>query len=232
MEAMYEALKQQVLEANLALTKYGLVVMTWGNVSAIDRQRGAVAIKPSGVPYEALTADNIVVVDLDGRALEGRQRPSSDLPTHLALYAAWPAIGGVAHTHSAHATMFAQANAPIPCFGTTHADHFYGPVPVTRLLTEREVADDYEANTGEVIIERFAALDPLHVPAALVAGHGPFTWGRDAREAVVNAVALEEVARMALGTLRLDPRVAPLPNHILAKHFSRKHGPKAYYGQQ
>jgi L-ribulose-5-phosphate 4-epimerase len=228
---MYEQLRKQVLEANLALVREGLVVLTWGNASAIDRERGVVAIKPSGVPYSELAARDIVVADLDGRLVEGKGRPSSDLPTHLALYVAWPEIGGIVHTHSPHATMFAQACRPIPCFGTTHADHFHGAVPVTRVLTEREVADDYEANTGEVIVERFAELHPLHVPAVLVGAHGPFTWGRNAGEAVANAVALEQVAQMALGTLQVHAGARPIPGHILEKHFSRKHGPKAYYGQ-
>jgi len=228
---MFDDLKKQVLEANLALVGNGLVTLTWGNASAIDRSRGVVAIKPSGVPYTGMTANDIVVVDLDGRTVEGSHRPSSDLPTHLTLYLAWPDIGGVVHTHSLHATMFAQACRPIPCLGTTHADHFHGAVPVTRVLTECEVADDYETNTGAVIIERFAELDPLHVPAALVATHGPFAWGLDALDAVHNAVALEHVAHMALGTLQIQPNAASLPTHILEKHFSRKHGPNAYYGQ-
>jgi len=229
---MYDELRKQALEANLALVRHGLVVMTWGNASVIDRARGVVAIKPSGVPYDAMSWQDMVVVDLDGRTVEGKRRPSSDLPTHLALYVAWPAIGGVVHTHSPHATMFAQACRPIPCLGTTHADHFHGPVPVTRVLTEREVVGDYEANTGEVIIEHFAELDPLHVPAVLVGTHGPFTWGRKAMEAVENAVALEQVARMALGTLQIHVGARPIPDHILAKHFNRKHGPGAYYGQK
>ena len=228
---MHDDLRKQVLDANLALVQHGLVVLTWGNVSAIDRKQGVVAIKPSGVPYETMTWQDMVVVDLDGRLVDGKFRPSSDLPTHLALYVAWPGIGGVTHTHAPYSTMFAQACQPIPCLGTTHADQFHGPVPVTRVLTEREVVDDYEANTGEVIIERFSDLEPLHVPAVLVGTHGPFTWGTTAQEAVHNAVALEQVARMALGTLQINSRVQPIPAHILAKHFSRKHGPKAYYGQ-
>jgi L-ribulose-5-phosphate 4-epimerase len=228
---MYTALRQQVLDANLALVREGLVVMTWGNASAIDRARGVVAIKPSGVAYDGMTAQDIVIVDLTGRVVDGKYRPSSDLPTHLALYRAWPGIGGVVHTHSMHATMFAQAAQPIPCFGTTHADHFHGAVPVTRVLAEAEVTGDYEANTGALIIERFAELEPLHVPAVLVATHGPFTWGRDASDAVHNAVALEQVAQMALGTRQLQAGAGPIPPYILEKHFSRKHGPKAYYGQ-
>ena len=228
---MYSDLRQQVLDANLALVREGLVVMTWGNASAIDRSRGVVAIKPSGVAYDGMTSQDIVIVDLAGRVVDGKYRPSSDLPTHLALYRAWAGIGGVVHTHSMHATMFAQAWQPIPCLGTTHADHFHGPVPVTRVLTEREVTGDYEANTGDLIIERFAQLDPQHVPAVLVAAHGPFTWGRDAGDAVHNAVALEQVAQMALGTRQIQSGVAPIPAYILEKHFSRKHGPKAYYGQ-
>jgi len=191
-----------------------------------------VVIKPSGVAYDAMTAADMVVTDLDGAVVEGKLRPSSDLPTHLALYRAWPAVGGIVHTHSDHATMFAQACREIPCFGTTHADHFHGPVPVTRLLTAAEVAGDYEAATGAVIVERFGALDPAHVPAVLVAGHGPFAWGPDAPRAVQNALALEAVARMARGTLQLNPAAGPIPAYIIEKHFSRKHGPKAYYGQE
>jgi len=229
---MLENLKHEVLQANLALVRHGLVILTWGNVSAIDRRSGRVVIKPSGVAYDAMTAADMVVTDLDGTVVEGKLRPSSDLPTHLALYRAWPAVGGIVHTHSDHATMFAQACREIPCFGTTHADHFHGPVPVTRLLTAAEVAGDYEAATGAVIVERFGALDPAHVPAVLVAGHGPFAWGPDAPRAVQNALALEAVARMARGTLQLNPAAGPIPAYIIEKHFSRKHGPKAYYGQE
>lgn len=228
---MLEEIKAEVLRANLALVKQGLVVLTWGNVSAIDRERNLVVIKPSGVSYEALTASDMVVVDLDGHVVEGRLNPSSDLPTHLGLYLAWPTIGGVAHTHSTHATMFAQACVPIPCFGTTHADHFNGEVPVTRVLTRREVNGDYEGNTGEVILERLADLSPTDMPAVLVANHGPFTWGHDAMDAVHNAVALEQVARMALGTLQLKPDTEPIADYVLDKHHDRKHGPGAYYGQ-
>lgn len=230
---MLEELKEQVLRANLALVKHGLVVLTWGNASGIDRERQRVAIKPSGVSYDAMAADDMVIVDLDGRVIEGHLKPSSDLPTHLALYAAWPTIGGIVHTHSLHATMFAQACRPVPCFGTTHADHFHGPVPVTRVLKKAEVAEAYERNTGRLIVERFgSAIHPDHVPAVLVANHGPFTWGHDAMSAVINAVALENVAAMAMGSLRLAPDLEPIPDHILQKHFSRKHGPGAYYGQK
>jgi len=206
-------------------------VLTWGNASAIDRARGVVAIKPSGVPYAGMTWQDIVVVDLDGHTVEGSRRPSSDLPTHLAFYQAWPVIGGVVHTHSLHATMFAQACSPIPCLGTTHADHFHGLVPVTRVLTEHEVAEAYEAHTGNVIVQHFLDHDPLHMPAVLAGAHGPFTWGASVVDAVQNAVALEQVAHMTLGTLQINPNINTLPPHLLAKHFSRKHGPQAYYGQ-
>lgn len=228
---MLDQLRQDVLRANLELVRAGLVVLTWGNASGLDRDRGLVAIKPSGVSYDTLSAADLVIVDLEGRVVEGRLRPSSDLATHLALYQAWPKIGGIVHTHSQVATTFAQACREITCFGTTHADHFHGPVPVTRPLTAAEVAGDYEAATGAVILERFADLHPAHVPAVLVANHGPFTWGRDAADAAHNAIALEQVAAMALGTLQLAPEQGPIAAHILDKHFSRKHGPKAYYGQ-
>ena len=229
---MLDDLKKQVLDANLALVRHGLALMTWGNASGIDRRKGLVVIKPSGVPYDGMTVADLVVVDLAGRTVEGRYRPSTDLPTHLALYAAWPSIGGVVHTHSTHATAFAQACQPIPCFGTTHADHFHGPVPLTRKLTQREVAGDYEANTGKVIVECFSGVEPLHMPAVLVANHGPFSWGRDARDAVHNAVALEEVARMALATRQLNPKAKPIAAYLLEKHFARKHSANAYYGQK
>lgn len=229
---MLEKLKQQVFEANLALVRHGLVILTWGNVSAIERRSGRVVIKPSGVAYDTMTVADMVVTDLEGVVIEGTLRPSSDLPTHLALYRAWPAVGGIVHTHSGEATSFAQACREIPCFGTTHADHFHGPVPVTRLLTAAEVAGDYEAATGAVIVERFAALDPTHLPGVLVANHGPFTWGLDAARAVQNAVALEAVARMARNTLQLNAEAGAIPAYVLEKHFSRKHGPKAYYGQE
>ncbi len=224
-------LRQQVCRANIDLSRAGLAPLTWGNASGRDRAQELVAIKPSGVPYDALTPETIVVVDLAGRIVEGQLKPSSDLPAHLELYRSWPDVGGVVHTHSAHATMFAQACRPIPCFGTTHADHFCGEVPVTRLLTEDEVRNDYEAATGRIIAERLAGLDAGAMPAALAACHGPFAWGRTVSEAVHNAIALEQVAMMALGTLRLNSDTPPLPQYLLDKHYQRKHGSGAYYGQ-
>lgn len=224
-------LREEVCEANRALAAAGLAPLTWGNVSAIDERRELVAIKPSGVPYDALRPEEIPIVDLDGRPVDGRLRPSSDTPTHCAIYRAWPHVGGVTHSHSPWATAFAQARRSIACLGTTHADHFAGEVPVTRQLTPEEVAAGYEAATGAVIVERFRGLDSRAVPGVLVAGHAPFTWGRDARTSLENAVALEAVARMALGTLLLDPAAPPLEPHLLAKHRERKHGPAAYYGQ-
>lgn len=229
---MLAELKESVWRANLDLAKSGLVILTFGNVSGIDRHRGIVAIKPSGVAYSAMKADDIVLVDLEGGVIEGWLNPSSDTPTHVEIYKAFPEVGGVAHAHSAYATMFAQARREIPCFGTTHADHFHGPVPLTRLPVEAEVADAYERNTGRIIVERFAGLDPLGLPAVLVAGHGPFTWGRTSAEAVETARVLEQTAKMAFGTMALDPRLQPLDACILEKHFGRKHGPDAYYGQK
>ncbi len=228
---MLDQLKRDVFHANLDLKEQGLVVLTWGNVSACDRDEGLVVIKPSGVSYDAMRPTHMVVVDLGGKVVEGDLRPSSDTPTHLALYRAWPAIGAITHTHSVHATMFAQAGRPLPCLGTTHADHFYGEVPLTRHLTAEEVTEDYEVRTGEVILERFQNLDPLAMPGVLVAGHGPFTWGSEARAAVKNAVALETIAQMALGTFQLHPEAESLPQALLDKHYHRKHGPGAYYGQ-
>lgn len=228
---MLEQLKKQVCEANRALVRHELVVLTWGNVSGIDRDSGLVVIKPSGVAYDALTPDKMVAVDLEGKVVAGDYRPSSDTPTHLLLYRTWPDIGSVVHAHSTFATAFAQACRPIPCLGTTHADLFYGEVPVTRALTEEEVKAGYEINTGRVIVERFAKLDRSHAPGVLVANHGPFVWARDPAGAVENATALEEVAKMAFATVQLDPKVGPIPQYILDKHFSRKHGPGAYYGQ-
>ena len=231
---MLEELKEQVCAANLQLPRRGLVCYTWGNVSGIDREKGLFVIKPSGVEYDDLTPDKMVVMDLDGRKIEGSLNPSSDTKTHLELYRAFPAVGGIVHTHSTHAAAFAQARRDLPAFGTTHADYFYGTVPCTRELTPQEVAEDYEKNTGKVIAETFArrGLDPMHIPGVLCANHGPFTWGRDAAQAVYHAAVLEEVAKMALLTLTLDPAVLPAPQHILDKHFTRKHGAGAYYGQK
>lgn len=228
---MLDDLRRDVCEANRNLERLGLVTLTWGNVSGFDAASQRVVIKPSGVPYAELRPEQLVVVDLDGRVVEGTLRPSSDTPTHVRLYRAFPGIGGVVHTHSAHATMFCQACRELPCFGTTHADHFHGAVPLARALTAAEVESDYEGNTGVVIVERFRGLDPLAMPAVLVAHHAPFTWGPTPRYAVENAVALEAVARMALGTLQLAPAAAPIPAHILQKHYTRKHGPSATYGQ-
>ncbi|MCL5282802.1 MAG: L-ribulose-5-phosphate 4-epimerase [Planctomycetes bacterium] len=229
---MYDDLKQRVYEANLDLQKHGLVVFTWGNVSGIDRGRGVIAIKPSGVSYERLTPDNMVIVDLQGNVMEGDLRPSSDTPTHLELYRGFSGIGGVCHTHSLYATMWAQAQREIPCFGTTHADYFYGPVPVTDTLTRDEVTGPYEVNTGRVIVRRFAQIDPLHMPAVLVANHGPFTWGKDAAQSVENAVVLEQVAMMAYGTLLVNGRQDCISQALLDRHYLRKHGKNAYYGQR
>lgn len=229
---MLTELKEAVHKANLDLVRSGLVILTFGNVSGIDRRRGIVAIKPSGVAYDTLKADDIVLVDLEGNVVEGWLNPSSDTPTHVELYKAFPEIGGVAHAHSPYATMFAQARREIACLGTTHADHFHGPVPLTRLLRESEVAADYEKNTGKVVVERFKGLDPLELPAALVAGHGPFTWGKTPGEAVETALVLELVAKTAFGATILDPRLAPLDRPVQEKHFRRKHGPDAYYGQK
>jgi len=224
-------LKQDVLAANLELQKRGLVIYTWGNVSGIDRERGLVVIKPSGVPYEKLGIENLVVVDLAGNVVEGNMRPSSDTSTHLVLYKNFSEIGGIVHTHSTHATMWAQAGRHLPCLGTTHADYFYGSVPCTRELTADEVNRDYETETGNVIVETFQGLDPGHIPGVLVAGHGPFTWGKDPDEAVRNSVILEEIARIGLGTVTLTPANSGIPRYILDKHFLRKHGENAYYGQ-
>ena len=229
---MLEDLKEKVLKANLALVEYGLVTLTWGNSSGIDRNTGLIAIKPSGVEYEKMTAEDIVIVDLNGKVVEGQNRPSSDTPTHIELYKAFDYIGGITHSHSEYATIFAQACKGIPCFGTTHADHFNGTVPVTRYLSEIEVKEGYEYNTGKVIIERFKDLDAAAIPAVLIAGHAPFTWGKNAEESVKNNLALERVAKMALFSLQLNPDLPALPDYILNKHFLRKHGPNAYYGQK
>lgn len=229
---MLEELKEEVLRANLDLMKHGLVTLTWGNVSGIRRSEGIVAIKPSGVGYDTLGVNDIVLIDMDGRIVEGTLRPSSDTPTHLALFKAFPEISGVTHTHSTYATIFAQACREIPCFGTTHADSFYGTIPVTRFLTEDEVTVEYEKNTGNVIVERFAGISPAAMPGVLVAGHAPFCWGDSASASVTNSLILERVAHMAYNTLQLDPGRQPLPDYLVKKHFLRKHGPNAYYGQQ
>ena len=230
----HRELRRQAFEANRAIVEAGLVVLTFGNASAVDRAAGVLAIKPSGVPYGELGPEAMVVVDLDGGdVVDGSQRPSSDTPTHLVLYRAFASVGGVVHTHSPFATAWAQAARDLPCFGTTHADHFHGAVPVTRALRGEEIEGEYERATGEVIVETLASrgLDPLAVPAALVAGHGPFAWGADAAAAVENAVALEVVAASALRTEALRPDAAPIDQVLLDRHFLRKHGPSAYYGQ-
>ena len=229
---MLEHLRAEVLEANLELVRRGLVIAAFGNASGLAREEGLVVIKPSGVSYAALRPQHLVVTDLDGRVVEGDLRPSSDLPTHLALYRAFPSIGGVAHTHSSYATSWAQACVEIPCLGTTHADYFRGPVPVTEPMTAEEIRSEYERNTGEVIVRRFANLDPCAVPAVLVASHAPFCWGATAADAVHVAVVLEEIARMAYQTIALNAQIAPLASDLREKHFLRKHGPGAYYGQQ
>jgi L-ribulose-5-phosphate 4-epimerase len=230
---MLEQLKQRVLEANLLLPHYDLVTFTWGNVSGIDRESGLVVIKPSGVPYEGMTAEDMVVVNLDGQVVEGKWKPSSDTATHVELYKAFPTIGGVVHTHSSYATSWAQAGRDIPCYGTTHADHFYGDIPCLRCLTKEEIDEAYETNTGLLIVDYFrkTGRDILGVPAALCKNHGPFTWGKDAAEAVHNAVVLEEVAKMAYRCETINPKVAPAPQELQDKHYYRKHGANAYYGQ-
>ncbi len=229
---MLEKLKAEVCKANLDLVAEGLVIQTWGNASGIDRERGLVVIKPSGVPYDGMKPEHQVVVSLEtGKVVEGNLNPSSDTPTHLVLYRAFPKIGGVVHTHSLHATAWAQARKKIPSYGTTQADYWYGEVPCTRLLTAKEIKSEYEANTGEVIAETFKQLDPMQHPAVLVASHGPFPWGKDAHDAVHNAVVLEFIARLASETLRINPKLKPMQSVLLDKHFLRKHGPGAYYGQ-
>lgn len=227
-----QQLKQQVLEANLDLPRYGLVTFTWGNVSAVDRARGLVAIKPSGVAYDALKVDDIVIVDLQGEVVEGTLRPSSDTATHLALYRRYPSLSGVVHTHSTHATAWAQAGRAIPALGTTHADYFLGDIPCTRALTEEEVQGEYELNTGRVIIETLKDGEPLHTPGVVVYQHGPFAWGKDAHDAVHNAVVMEEVARMAWIARGINPGLKPIDGYLMDKHFMRKHGAHAYYGQK
>ena len=228
---MLERLKQEVLKANLELVEYNLVTLTWGNASGISRSDGLVVIKPSGVDYKKLSADDMIVVDLDGKIVKGKGRPSSDTPMHIELYKAFPEIGGVAHTHSEWATAFAQACREIPCFGTTHADSFFGPVPVTRFLTKEEVELQYERNTGKIIIERFKDLDPVSIPGILIAGHAPVTWGGNARDAVKNSLIIERIAALAYRSLNLNLNLQSLPEYLLNKHHSRKHGHDAYYGQ-
>lgn len=231
---MLDDLKQQVCRANQDLVAHGLVTLTWGNVSGIDREKSLVAIKPSGVAYDELTPYDIVLVDLDGKVVEGELKPSSDTATHVLLYREFPGIGGITHTHSPWATVFAQARVPIACYGTTHADHFHGTVPVTRPLTEAELDEGYEYHSGTVIVERFRELnlDAQATPAVLLAGHAPFAWGRDAAKSVENAVALESVAMMAHATVALNQKAPELEPHVLDKHYQRKHGPNAYYGQK
>ena len=230
---MLEALKEQVLQANLLLPKHQLVTFTWGNVSGLDRSAGLIVIKPSGVPYETMRAEDMVVVDLDGKVVEGKWKPSSDTPTHLALYNAYPCIGGVVHTHSRWATTFAQAGMDIPAMGTTHGDYFYGDIPCTRPMTDAEIGGDYEAETGKVIIETFngGGRSPESIPGVLVFSHGPFAWGADAAEAVHNAVVMEEVAFMDWHALMLNPGHRVMQRALLDRHYLRKHGPGAYYGQ-
>ena len=229
---MLQSLREEVLEANLELVRRGLVLYTFGNASGIDRQSGLVVIKPSGVPYDGMRPSDMVIVDMEGKAVEGSLRPSSDLPTHLVLYRAFPNVGGVVHTHSRSATAWAQARTPIPCFGTTHADYFRGEIPVTEYLSPEEIGSDYEINTGHVIARRFDGRNPLQMPAVLVAGHAPFAWGRTVTDAAYNAVVLEEVAALALATVTIQAASPPICHNLLDKHFLRKHGADAYYGQR
>ena len=228
---MLEQLKKQVLEANLLLPKHGLVTFTWGNVSGIDRESGLVVIKPSGVPYEGMTEEDMVVVDLDGKRVEGKWKPSSDTPTHVELYKAFPVLGGIVHTHSRWATTFAQAGLDIPAMGTTHGDYFYGDIPCTRKMTPQEIAGEYEKETGRVIIETFAGKSPADIPGVTVHSHGPFAWGRDAMDAVHNAVVMEEVAFMDWHAMMINPAAGRMQQELLDKHYLRKHGKNAYYGQ-
>ena len=224
---MHEKLKHDICQANIELQKQGLVIYSWGNVSGIDRDKGVIAIKPSGVAYDELTPDKMVVLDLNGKSIEGELKPSSDTPTHLELYKNFKDIGCICHTHSSNATMWAQACREIPCFGTTHADYFYGSIPVTDIMTQKEIRNNYELNTGRVIARRFEAIDPLQMPAVLVANHEPFTWGRYAADAVENAVVLEEAAKTALGTIYINPKQKEIRKIILDKHYLRKHGNNA-----
>jgi len=227
-----EKLKESVLRANLELPLKGLVTYTWGNVSGIDREKGLVVIKPSGVSYEEMKIDDMVVVDLDGNIIEGKLKPSSDTATHIVLYKSFPQIGGVVHTHSTWATSWAQAGRDIPCFGTTHCDYFYGSIPCTRKMTKKEVEGKYELETGNVIVERYKKLNANNIPGVLVYNHGPFSWGKNPKEAVHNAVVMEEVSKMAFRTIILNPNQSSVENYLLDKHFLRKHGSNAYYGQK
>ncbi|MBO8131540.1 MAG: L-ribulose-5-phosphate 4-epimerase AraD [Candidatus Marinimicrobia bacterium] len=229
---MLEKLKEEVLKANKLIKEYNLAILTWGNVSGIDREKNMIVIKPSGVDYDDLTVDDLVVVSLDARVVEGKLNPSTDLKTHIELYKSFPEIGGVTHTHSTYAVVFAQANMEIPCLGTTHADNFFGSVPLTRYLTEAEVFEDYERNTGKVIVETMKKYDLHSNPGILVAGHGPFTWGKTPIESVKNSLILEKIAEMAFKTMLLNPDVKDLPEYVIKKHYLRKHGPDSYYGQK
>jgi L-ribulose-5-phosphate 4-epimerase len=229
---VHEELRKAVCDANLELQKQKLIIYSWGNVSEIDRSKGIIAIKPSGVMYDELTEEKIVLLDLDGNIVEGTLNPSSDTATHLELYKNFESIGGICHAHPTGATMWAQACKEIPCFGTTSADYFYGAVPVTDVMTEEEIKSDYELNTGKCIVRRFAGLDPMQIPAVLVASHGPFTWGKNAAGSVESMVVLEQTAMMALGTLTINPKQGPISQVLLDKHYLRKHGKNAYYGQR
>jgi len=228
---MLESIKEAVFKANIDLVGHGLVIFTWGNVSAIDRESGLVVIKPSGVSYDEMKAEHMVVVDLDGKVVEGNLKPSSDTATHLVLYKAFPEIGGVVHTHSTFATAWAQAGIDLPNIGTTHADYFSQNIPCTRMLTQEEIETAYELETGNVIVERFKGINPVHVPGVLVCNHGPFSWGKDAHDAVHNAVVMEQCAKMAHIAFHVNPDLKMNP-HLITKHFMRKHGPNAYYGQK
>jgi L-ribulose-5-phosphate 4-epimerase len=229
---MLDKLRAEVLEANLELVRRGLVIYTFGNASGVSREHGLLAIKPSGVPYDKMTPDDMVITDLEGKIVEGKLKPSSDLATHAMLYRAFPSIGGVVHTHSRHATAWAQAVREIPCFGTTHADYFHGPIPVTEPLSAADIAGDYEANTGTAILRRMEGLDPLACPACLVAGHAPFCWGKNVADGVHTAVIVEELAAMAWMTVTINPHANPISQHLRDKHHFRKHGPSATYGQK
>ena len=229
---MYEQLKESVYKANIELQTQKLVIFTWGNVSGIDRDANVVAIKPSGISYDQLTPNEIVLLDLDGNIIEGKMNPSSDTPTHLELYRNFESVGGICHTHSPNATTWAQACMDIPCFGTTHADYFYGEIPVTEVMSAKEIESDYELNTGKVIVRRFKGKDPMEMPAVLVANHGPFTWGKTPQKAVENAVVLEQIAATALGTIVLNKNQKNISKVLLNKHYLRKHGKNAYYGQK